>query len=230
MKDLDLRGKVSDEKDLEIIKAANPELAALLSVYPEEAVDKLTKNKNKLLAVAKKFDKLLPSNTVNAMIMTCNSTCPYSSVCILRANDMDPIGLPCPVEKKMALELEYDIVKSLEIQKDDPIEMELLWDLIDTKLLDMRSSGALKNGDLVQRVEMLIAGQMVGKDEVSPLVLIKMDLKKIKHSIMDAFIGTRRSKKKYGMSAGSSALEEIIAKEAMKLSNNNSVDGEFSEE
>ena len=118
----------------------------------------------------------------------------------------------CPIERKMVMELESDISTSLGIDANDPIEMELLWDLIDTKILDLRASALLRNGEMSNVIK-TIAGKIEStKIEIKPELTAKFALKEIKHSIIDAFVATRRAKKKYGMNVGSNALEDLLKK------------------
>lgn len=209
-KTLDLRD-TSPEKHLAILEENNPDLRALLSVYPEEQADKILKNKDKLRRIIKVFSNVTGYCSTSASIMTCHSSCPHSASCILRKQDMAPFGYPCPIERKLVAELQCDIAKSLEIDSNDPIEMELLWDLIDTKLLDMRSSGALRDGSVVQVVESSIGKMTTSRQEIAPALEIKLDLKRLKHSIIDQFVATRRAKKKYGMQNDSNILEQLLS-------------------
>jgi len=202
---------ITEEQQLSVIEKDNPELKALMQLYPKEAYGKLLSNKKKLTAICEIFSGSMTTYTsTNAMVMNCTESCPFRDVCILKKNDLAPLGHPCPVEKKMVMELEHDIAKSLGIDKSDPIEMELLWDLIDTKLLDMRASGALKDGTLIQIVENKVGAATSSREEVSPNLEMKMELKKMKHSIIDAFVATRRAKKKYGMQNDVSSIEQMI--------------------
>lgn len=216
MGDLNLRDN-SASTHLDILKQEDPDIKGLLAVYPEEAAEKILANKKKLKKVVTAFANMSGHNGTNALVMTCNSrTCPYKDVCVLKENDMAPEGLACPVEKKIISELEADVVQSLGIDRNDPIETEMLWDLIDSKLLDMRASGALKNGSLVQVITQHVASITQTKEEMSPTLLIKLELKKLKHSIIDSFVATRRAKKKYGMTSDVNTLEGLIMAAATK--------------
>lgn len=207
----------SAETHLDILVQDNPDIKNLLAVYPEGAAEKILANKVKLAKVMKSFGDMKNYSNTNTIIMICNSrSCPYKEVCVLNQNDMAPDGYGCPVEKKIVMELEADIIESLSIDRNDPIEMELLWDLIDTKLLDMRSSGALKEGYVTQTVQQQVAKVMQTKDEINPSLQIKLDLKRLKHSIIDSFVATRRAKKKYGMQNDVNAVEALIIQAAIK--------------
>jgi hypothetical protein len=129
---------------------------------------------------------------------------------------MAPESYPCPIEKKIIIDLEGDLIVSLDINRSDPIEMEMLWDLIDTKLLDMRASGALKDGRLVQLVEQQVEKVTQTKEEPYPTLLMKLELKRLKHSIIDSFVATRRAKKKYGMISELNSVESLIVAAATK--------------
>jgi hypothetical protein len=207
----------SAQTHLDILKQEDPDIQSLLAVYPEELAEKILVNKKKLDRVVKVFKSMKNYTDTNTIIMTCNSdTCPYKNVCILKLNDMAPETYPCPVEKKLVIELEGDLVASLAIDRNDPIEMELLWDLIDTKLLDMRTSGFLKNGSVTQLVTQQVAKVTQTKEELSPTLLIKLDIKRLKHSIIDSFVATRRAKKKYGMQNDVGTIETLILAAARK--------------
>jgi len=214
--DLNLRDN-SASTHLDILKQEDPEIQGLLAVYPEEAAEKILANKKKLRKVMAAFNDMTNYTDTNAVVMTCHiGQCPYKDVCILNVNDMAPEGYSCPVEKKIVTELEGDLVQSLAIDRNDPVEMELLWDLIDIKLLDMRASGAMKNGSLVQIVQQQVAKVTQTKEEISPTLLAKLDLKRLKHSIIDSFVATRRAKKKYGMMSDINTLEALIVSAAAK--------------
>lgn len=207
----------SAQTHLDILRQEDPEIQSLLAVYPEELAEKILTNKKKLAKVIAVFKSVKNYTDTNTVIMTCNTgTCPYKNVCILKLNDMAPDGHPCPVEKKLVLELETDIVQSLGIDRNDPIEMELLWDLIDTKLLDMRTSGFLKNGAVTQLVTQQVAKVVQTKEELSPTLMIKLDIKRLKHSIIDSFVATRRAKKKYGMQNDVGTIEALVLAAARK--------------
>ena len=207
----------SAQTHLDILKQEDPEIKSLLAVYPEEAAEKILANKKKLSKVISVFKSVKNYTDTNTIIMTCNTgTCPYRDVCILKINDMAPDSYPCPVEKKLVLELETDIIQSLGIDRNDPVEMELLWDLIDTKLLDMRTSGFLKNGAVTQVVTQQVAKVVQTKEELSPALMIKLDIKRLKHSIIDSFVATRRAKKKYGMQNDIGTIETLILAAAKK--------------
>lgn len=202
---------------LDLMKQEIPDLKGLLDVYPSEAVERLMANKEKLYKISETFKNMKGFADMNALLMTCHvAECPHRNVCVLAKNDLAPDGLPCPIEKKIIIELEADLVHSLGIDRNDPIEMEMLWDLIDAKLLDMRASGHLKNGRLVQVVQQQVAKVTQTKEEPSPILLMKLDLKRLKHSIIDSFVATRRAKKKYGLVSDVNAIESLILAAAGK--------------
>ena len=201
----------SAQTHLDILRQEDPDIQSLLAVYPEEAAGKILANKKKLKKVINVFKRMRNYTDTNTIIMNCDSkTCPYKAVCILNLNDMAPDGYPCPVEKKLVLEIESDLIESLGIERNDPIEMEMLWDLIDTKLLDMRTSGFLKDGAVTQTVTQQVAKVVQTKEELSPTLTIKLDIKRLKHSIIDSFVATRRAKKKYGMQNDVGTIEALI--------------------
>lgn len=206
---------MTTEQQLAVIEQSNPELKALLEVYPPEELDKLMSKKKKLANIAEMLSNGITSHaSVTSMIMTCDRACPFRNVCILAKSDIAPDGYACPIEKKVVAELHSDIVSSLEIDTNDPIEMDQVWDLIELRLLDLRGSGKLKDGSLVQVVEQKIGQQVSTREEVSPTLEMKLELKKLKHQIIDSFVGTRRAKKKYGMNTDSNTIEQMILQAA----------------
>lgn len=206
----------SEDFQLQVISKENPNLSSLLAVYPEDQLNKIIANKDKLAKVLKSFEKSGISSCVSVSILKCGTNCPYTSVCVLRENSMDPTGSPCPIERKIVMELENDVVTFLKIDRSDPIEMEMLWDLIDAKLLDMRTSGSLNDGLVVQTVESRVRDIVNTKREIEPAFEAKMQLKQLKHSIIDSFIATRRSKKKYGVGDNTKSLESMLMEAAKK--------------
>jgi len=211
MSDLNLRHDLTTQDELTLLKDKYA-LDELLSVYPEEAVHKLVKNKEKLSKIVEMFSNKVAGIAKNVMVMKCNVTeCPYMNSCILLKNDMAPNGYSCPIESKLIVELELSIVQELEIDEQNTIEMELLYDFIDAKLLDMRTSGMMASTSLTQSIKSLSEGQIIETSkDIAPEFRIKMDLKKLKASIMEEFMATRRAKKKYGLGGGDKSFENII--------------------
>ena len=216
---MNVRKELTSEQQLSLIKKEMP-LDELLSVYPEEAVDKLIANKEKLLKLAETFKNVAPSVSKATMVMTCDIvSCPHKNSCVLKKNGLAPAGYPCPIEKKLVIEIESAIVQELEIDTQNTIEMELLFDFIDAKLLDMRTSGMISSGSVVQLIEIDNGKATNRYKDVAPEFKIKMDLKKLKSSIMEEFMATRKAKKRYGLTSDSSF--ESIIKNAMNTNNDN---------
>jgi len=198
------------------MKTEMPHLSNLTDVYPPELSDKLLKNKLKLEAISKAFNNTLRDVSKAVMFMSCQGTkCPHSGSCILLKHEIAPEGHSCPIEMKVCMELESAIINELEIDSQSTIEMELLYDLIDTKLLDMRTSGLISKYGLIQSVVIESGKSKITTKDIAPEIKIKLDLKKLKHSIMTDFLATRRAKKRYGIGTGQGGLEEII-NEAIK--------------
>lgn len=217
---VNMRAPISNERHLEILKKDNPDIDALLAVYPEEETAKLLQNKDKLRRITKAFNDVSIARSQASMVMTCSANCPYKDICILKKEALAPYGHPCPIEKKIIYQLETDVIQALDIESNNPIEMELLWDLIDMKLLDMRASAALKDGKLLQTVESKVGQNTMSREELNPLIDAKLDLKKLKHSIIDAFVATRRAKKKYGTNNDANSIEQMILRAAEEMKDN----------
>ena len=213
---MNVRQEPTSAQQLSIIKKEMP-LDELLSVYPEEAIDKLVANKDKLFKIIEAFKNVGPSVSKATMVMNCDTEkCPYRSSCILKKNDLAPTGLPCPIEKKLIMELESAISQELDIDTQNTIEMELLFDFIDAKLLDMRTSGMIAEGSVVQLIT-IDNGKAVNKyKDIAPEFKVKMDLKKLKSNIMEEFMATRKAKKRYGLSLGDNSFESIIKNAMVK--------------
>ena len=207
---MNLRENLSDKKELSIIEEEVGDLSPLLSMYPEEALHKLVKNKEKLSKLSKMFEAGISSVTTSIMLMKCNKDdCPYKLSCPLIKADIAPEGYTCPIEKKLSNELELTLTKDLNIDPQDTVEMELLFDFIDAKLLDMRTSGMLANTSLVQEITKEGRGGATMSRDVAPEFTIKMDLKTLKSKLLNEFMATRLAKKRYGIQSGSS-MEDII--------------------
>jgi len=218
--DLNLRIEPKSEQRLSLIASENPHIHNLLDVYPVEVYDKLLKNKEKLLKIAESFKDVTKGVSKAVMLMKCQGQkCVHATSCVLLKNDLAPEDYYCPVEMKVTMELETSLVDELEIDPQSTIEMELLYDLIDAKLLDMRSSGLLSKGGLIQQITVSAGKNTITTNDIAPEFKIKMDIKKLKHSIMNDFIATRRAKKRYGLGTGQGGLEDII-KEALERKNN----------
>lgn len=218
MSSINLR-KDDEKTELALMVRDNQGIKELAALYPEEKINKLLDNKDKLDKIVSYFKNAVGTSRKSILAMKCNpTTCPYKTSCILLKNDMAPDGYACPIEQKIALELESSIVEELDIDSQSTIEMEQLYDYIDAKLLDMRTSGLLADGSVVQIIENRHGAQVSKYNDVAPEFKIKMDLKRLKASIMEEFMATRRSKKRYGLNTGDKSYESIV-REAMRVDN-----------
>ncbi len=209
---MNIRDDLPSETHLATIRKNNPALEQFISVYPKEAIDRLVKHSSRLADIAKLFDETIVGNVSKGVIwMQCNpSSCPYKNVCALIKHDLAPVSYACPIEKKISMELESSIVKELDIDSQNTLEMELLYDLIDAKLLDMRTSGLLATVGVVQVITIDTGRSVTTSKDISPEFKVKMDLKKLKSNLMDEFVATRRSKRRYGISSGERGIESMI--------------------
>jgi hypothetical protein len=209
---MNVRKDPTAKQQLSLIKK-EINLDDLLSVYPEEAIDKLVANKDKLLKISEMFGDTMTTVSKATMILQCDtSKCPFKNSCILIKNSIAPNGYQCPIEKKLVMEIESSIIQELDIDTQNTIEMELLYDFIEAKLLDMRTSGMIADTSVVQLIE-IDNGKAVNRyKDVAPEFKVKMDLKKLKSSIMEEFMATRKAKKRYGLSTGNDSFEDIIKK------------------
>ena len=201
---------VEQKNQLDILQEELGDLSPLLAMYPEEALNTLIKNKEKLAKISKMFSSDIANISTSIMLMKCNTTtCPYRLSCVLLKEGLAPEGYTCPIEKKISNELEISLIAALQIDTQDTVEMELLYDIIDTKLLDMRTSGMLANDSLIQTITKESRnGDIISKD-VAPEFTIKMDLKNLKSKLLNEFMATRLSKKRYGINTGNT-MEDII--------------------
>lgn len=208
--DTNLRKNLTDNQQLSIIEDEIGNLTPLLSMYPEEMLHKLVKNKDKLYKISKMFEGGISAVSTSVMLMKCNSDdCPYNLSCPLLKAGLEPDGYTCPIEKKLSSELEITLTRDLNIDPQNTVEMELLFDFIDAKLLDMRTSGMLANTSLVQEITKEGRGGATMSRDIAPEFLIKMDLKALKSKLLNEFMGTRLAKKRYGIQ-GTNSMEDII--------------------
>lgn len=207
---MNVRKSPTPKQQLTLLKKELP-LEELLSVYPEEVMDKLIANKEKLAQVAEAFKNTLSTVTQAAMVMKCDpKKCPFKRSCVLIKYDLTPDGCSCPVELKLCMELESAIMQELEIDSQSTIEMELLYDFIDAKLLDMRTSGLIGDSSVVQWIT-IDNGKAINRyKDVAPEFKVKMDLKKLKANILEEFMATRKAKKRYGLQSNDNTFEKIV--------------------
>ena len=71
---MNLRESLSADKQLQLIQEEVGDLSPLLSMYPEEALDRLIRNKDKLFKIARLFDSGISNVTSTIMIMKCNTS------------------------------------------------------------------------------------------------------------------------------------------------------------
>ena len=207
---MNLREKLDNNQQLQLIQEDVGDLSSLLAMYPEEALEKLIKNKDKLHKIAKLFDNGLTNITASVILMRCcPTTCPYRLTCPLLKAGIEPEGSYCPIEKKITNELEITLMQALDIDPQDTVEMELLYDFIDAKLLDLRTSGMLAEGSLIQEITKDGRNGSVISKDIAPEFSIKMDLKALKARLLNEFMATRLSKKRYGIQ-GVNTMEDII--------------------
>lgn len=218
MTDLNSQNSINFRNLEEVSTSPSAEVNALLQFYPEEAKEKLMKNKEKITNVAKSFANLsIDGVTVATTVMRCDpEKCPHRSVCILAKNEIAPNGYPCPIETKVFHQLKTDLMSTLEIDPINAIEMELLNNLIDMKLLDLRASSAMNNGEVITLASSTMKNEKAGIEntstrfELHPAFILKQEVYEIKMDIMESFIGTRRAKKKFGVLDKKLSMEEVL--------------------
>lgn len=216
MSDFNIR-KDDDKTELAIAIRENSGLEDLVKFYPEEEVGKLLDNKERLDKITHFFQNTTKNVVTAVLAMKCNPrTCPHRNSCVLAKNNIAPEGYQCPIEKKVISEVSASVMEELDIDPQSTIEMEQLYDLIDAKLLDMRTSGMIAETTLVQEITSRSGNNVTSYREIAPEFKIKMDLKRLKASILDEFMATRRSKKRYGLNASEKGYESIV-REAMRI-------------
>tara|TARA_Y100000296_G_C5136416_1_gene238452 strand:- start:222 stop:884 length:663 start_codon:yes stop_codon:yes gene_type:complete len=210
----------SNKDKLELLKK-DMDLESLLSVYPEEALNNLTNNKQKLAKLSKMFNNVVATVSKSVMIMKCDTAkCPFKNVCELRKMDLAPHGYPCPVEKKISMEMESNMVSDLDIDTQDTVEMELLYDFIDAKLLDMRTSSMIADGNLVQTVKSICEGQLIPTSrDIAPEFKVKVELKKMKAALLEEFMATRKAKKRYGIGSSTNDIQKMLNERMNEIKN-----------
>jgi hypothetical protein len=112
-----------------------------------------------------------------------------------------PVGRPCPIEKELIAYWASKYVDEFEIELDNQSEISMVTELAELDIYDYRCSLILanpENADLTQQIVVGVdaSGRPIYNDEVHKAFELKERVKRRKHIILEALVGTRKEKYK----------------------------------
>lgn len=130
--------------------------------------------------------------------------CIYSASCPLVQENIveNVIGAPCPIEESLIEIWKDAYVDALDINPENKIEMDRVNELIESDIVDMRTSGMLSLGQMIddQPIGFDRHGEVISRRELGVAVQAKMQFKERKDRIVKEFMATREMRAKYRLS------------------------------
>lgn len=157
---------------------------------------------NELLA-----DRRLNTARVATIPMICRgSACPSAGVCPLYQEGLHPLGMSCPIEMKIVVNMMLSLIEELEIDSSSMNEVGMVRDLVDQEIQQLRKQSLLAQNDIIQENVIGIdeQGEPILKKELHLAVEWEDRIHKRKAVILKQLVATREAKIK----AGSTVLDQ----------------------
>lgn len=124
--------------------------------------------------------------------------CRFAQTCPLQKISQAPIGKACPVEQIIIDRLVEEHVQTLGIDPSNSIELDMLYDLVEAEIFDMRTTADISYGDLYEWQDVGVdhKGNPITRKEVSLAFEVKDRVKRLKKSIREQFASTREIREK----------------------------------
>ena len=132
--------------------------------------------------------------------MHCKSdSCPMKADCMFMEQKIAPVGFPCPYELAFIEMMQEHLIRELDIQDGNLIELQMLGELIQAELYAMRAShDVAENGFLTEQpVALSQTGEPIMRQEESITFQISERVQRRKERIRQQFLVTREAKAKY---------------------------------
>lgn len=154
----------------------------------------------------KKLSNALTVLTKNAIkscgpLLCLGPKCFAADRCPIQKASVAPIGHPCCIELMLIDQWEEEYIVDLDIDRQSKVELDLVHDMIESDLIDWRTSHEIAKNGLFDwnAIGMTEDGKPITRKEESVAIGIKLKFKSRKDKIREDLMATRKMKAKFGL-------------------------------
>lgn len=158
------------------------------------------------------------TNMYSSIPMKCmGSKCYMADTCPLIKINKAPVGMPCPIEMKMVIEIGQAYSREMNVDEESMVETSIVRDLVDQEIQQIRKSKVLAKEDFIieNPVGIDSNGDVILKKELHQAVEYEDRLHKRKRELLKQMAATRAEKAKIGQ--GNLDTAQTIATAFSKL-------------
>jgi len=192
--------RIRDETTMiTVSEVKNDTVRRLLEKLPPAIQDKYQLSKAQVNHLALQMRNMSHGALCKSALRCKGDTCPMKEDCLFMEQKMPPIGYACPYELAFIEMMQEQLIRELDIQDGNLIELQMLGELIQAELYAMRAShDVAKHGFLVEQpVAISQTGETIMRHEESITFQISEKVQRRKERIRTQFLVTREAKAKY---------------------------------
>lgn len=163
---------------------------------PSERVWNYSEKGKKAMSKAARMGKLKHGLYASIPILCKVDECPYSDACYIGVDDR-PKGEPCPVEASTIEQMVNDYCESLDVSKDDAVELSMVRALVDAEISILRCNKKLAvDPDVVKREVITVTedDRPITRPEISKAYDLQGRLVRQKNEILRELNATPKAK------------------------------------
>lgn len=184
-------------------KTGVPTVQTILNkYYPQEVLKDKQFTNEQLIDLSKMLRSCSSGLTYFTPMKCAGDKCPARDKCSLFKNGLAPIAYTCPIEAMLTDVWEQEYIETLDIDIHNKIERDLVKELVEADIIEMRASSDLARSGLYDynAIGVDAEGRAIYKKEEAVSIKIKMLFKKRKDKAIEDFLATRKSRVKFGVS------------------------------
>jgi len=184
---------------LAVSEVKNEAVRKLLDKLPPAIRDNYQLSKDQVNQLALQMRNMSHGALCKTALRCKGESCPMKDDCLFLAQKIPPIGYACPYEMAFIELMQEQLIRELNIEPDNLIELHMLGELIQAELYAMRAAqDVAKNGFLVEQpVALSQTGETIMRHEESITFQISEKIQRRKERIRSQFLVTREAKAKY---------------------------------
>lgn len=186
----DILVSLNEESSLDRVRSA---LAFRMNQYNDIAL-----NQSDIQRLQKAFRDIKAGSATNLVVICQEHKCIYKTRCPMFKHEHMPVGRECIYENYILTEYMDSYLKSLEVDPENMPEMSLVNQLVEYELIEYRCNVILSLDHTDLKMTQIIGldkeGNIVEKEDLSYALTIKMNVQKMKQSILESFTATRKEK------------------------------------
>jgi hypothetical protein len=193
-----------DKTPIPLSEIKDPSLKHIVENFPEELRDTIKLTPDQVLLLMRHASEGNAYGLQNKLPLICRGDqCPYAEICVYQRMGIAPVGFGCPDEKIVIDQMVTSLVRELQVDPENAVELDMIADYIDAALQEMRAQKELAIRGQTQEVVVQIdpaTGQTFTETRESAILNVKERAQRRKDSIRKSFLATREMRARYKVS------------------------------